>query len=91
MLQAWSAFRIFARRSSVLFAGAEHVWSTREAFVKQLETQISQCDALLALIGPHWLVATDEQGRRRLEGGGLCAHRDRFGTQAWHPCDTRAS
>jgi TIR domain/VHL beta domain len=36
-------------------------------FVKQLETQVSQCDALLALIGPHWLVAEDEQGRRRLE------------------------
>ena len=36
-------------------------------FVKQLETQVSQCDALLALIGPHWLAAEDEQGRRRLE------------------------
>ena len=36
-------------------------------FVKQLETQLSQCDALLALIGPHWLAAEDEQGRRRLE------------------------
>ena len=36
-------------------------------FVKQLETQVSQCDALLALIGQHWLVAEDEQGRRRLE------------------------
>ena len=36
-------------------------------FVKQLETQVSQCDALLALIGPHWLTAEDEQGRRRLQ------------------------
>ena len=36
-------------------------------FVKQLETQVSQCDALLALIGPHWLAAEDEQGRRRLQ------------------------
>jgi hypothetical protein len=36
-------------------------------FVKQLETQVSQCDALLALIGPHWSAAEDEQGRRRLE------------------------
>ena len=35
-------------------------------FVKQIETQVSQCDALLALIGPHWLTAEDEQGRRRL-------------------------
>jgi len=36
-------------------------------FVTQLETQVSQCDALLALIGPHWLAAEDEQGRRRLQ------------------------
>ena len=35
--------------------------------MKQLETQVSQCDALLALIGPHWLAAEGEQGRRRLE------------------------
>jgi hypothetical protein len=35
-------------------------------FDKQIETQVSQCDALLALIGPHWLMAKDEQGRRRL-------------------------
>jgi hypothetical protein len=35
-------------------------------FDKQIETQVSQCDALLALIGPRWLMAEDEQGRRRL-------------------------
>ncbi len=37
-------------------------------FVKQLDAQVSQCDVLLAIIGPHWLNATDDKGRRRLEG-----------------------
>ena len=37
-------------------------------FVKQLDTQVSQCDVLLALIGPHWLKAEDEQGAQRLQG-----------------------
>jgi hypothetical protein len=37
-------------------------------FVKQLDTQVSQCDVLLALIGPHWLKAEDEQGGQRLQG-----------------------
>ncbi len=36
-------------------------------FVKQLDTQVSQCDALLAVIGPHWLSATDSKGKRRLD------------------------
>jgi hypothetical protein len=31
-------------------------------FVKQLDSQVAHCDAMLALIGPHWL--NDEQGRR---------------------------
>lgn len=35
-------------------------------FVKQLDNQVSNCDVLLALIGPHWLNATDEKGQRRL-------------------------
>jgi outer membrane protein OmpA-like peptidoglycan-associated protein len=35
-------------------------------FVKQLETQVSQCDVLLAVIGRHWLSIQDENGRRRL-------------------------
>jgi hypothetical protein len=37
-------------------------------FVKQLDAQVSQCDAMLALIGPDWLTAEDERGRRRLNG-----------------------
>jgi hypothetical protein len=34
-------------------------------FVKQLDAQVSQCDVLLAIIGPHWLNAADDKGRRR--------------------------
>lgn len=37
-------------------------------FVKQLDSQVSQCDVMLALIGPHWTTAQDEKGRRRLDG-----------------------
>ena len=37
-------------------------------FVKQLDAQVSQCDVLLALIGPHWLDGKDEKGGRRLDG-----------------------
>ena len=37
-------------------------------FVKQLDAQVSQCDVLLAVIGPHWVNAADDKGRRRLDG-----------------------
>src|ERR1700688_2228303 len=40
-------------------------------FVKQLDTQVSQCDVLLALIGPRWLKAEDEQGAQRLQGDAM--------------------
>ena len=36
-------------------------------FVKQLDAQVSQCDVLLAIIGPHWSGARDEKGNRRLD------------------------
>jgi hypothetical protein len=36
-------------------------------FAKQLDTQVSQCHVLLAMIGPHWLEAHDQTGRRRLD------------------------
>jgi hypothetical protein len=32
-----------------------------------LEDHVSACDVMLALIGPKWLTATDEMGRRRLD------------------------
>jgi hypothetical protein len=36
-------------------------------FVRMLESQVAQCDAMLTVIGNNWLDATDEQGRRRLD------------------------
>lgn len=36
-------------------------------FVAFLENAVSQCDIFLAVIGPHWLTATGEGGRRRLD------------------------
>lgn len=36
-------------------------------FIKVLGEEIAKCDALLAVIGPGWLDARDENGHRRLE------------------------
>lgn len=36
-------------------------------FVRVLEDTLGECDALLVVIGPHWLSATDAAGRRRLD------------------------
>ncbi len=36
-------------------------------FVRVLEETLGECDALLVVIGPHWLSATDAAGRRRLD------------------------
>lgn len=38
-----------------------------EDFVSVLEREVSSCDAVVALIGPHWLSATDAAGNRRLD------------------------
>jgi hypothetical protein len=36
-------------------------------FVKRLTAEVESCDALLAVIGPNWLDARDEQGNRGLD------------------------
>src|SRR5262245_12135265 len=36
-------------------------------FVRVLEEQVDQCDVLLAMIGPRWLSAVDQEGSRRLD------------------------
>src|SRR5262249_13686214 len=36
-------------------------------FVKVLSEQVDKCDVLLAVIGPNWLNARDEDGNRRLD------------------------
>ena len=38
-----------------------------EDFVRMLELQVAQCDAMLTVIGNNWLDATDERGGRRLD------------------------
>ena len=38
-----------------------------EDFVRMLELQVAQCDAMLTVIGNNWLDATDEHGGRRLD------------------------
>ena len=36
-------------------------------FVKVLSEEVAKCDVLLAVIGPNWLNARDEDGNRRLD------------------------
>ena len=36
-------------------------------FVQQLDAQVSQCDAVLAIIGANWFDARDDKGQRRLD------------------------
>jgi hypothetical protein len=38
-----------------------------EDFVRMLESQVAQCDAMLTVIGNNWLDAADERGGRRLD------------------------
>ncbi len=38
-----------------------------EDFVEYLERAVGACDVLIAVIGKHWLTASDEQGQRRLD------------------------
>src|SRR5262249_58059372 len=38
-------------------------------FIKVLREEVAKCDMLLALIGPNWLDARDEEGKRRLDNG----------------------
>src|SRR3954447_10436675 len=36
-------------------------------FVDAIQQAVGSCDALIAVIGPHWLTAADEHDRRRLD------------------------
>jgi hypothetical protein len=36
-------------------------------FDEYLKSQVAACDAMLAIIGPNWLTAKDENGQRRLD------------------------
>jgi hypothetical protein len=50
-----------------LFMDVEGGIAAGQDFVRALEDQVNACDAMLALIGPKWLTATDELGRLRLD------------------------
>src|SRR5262245_40723192 len=49
-----------------LFMDVDHI-PAGEDFVGYLNAQVASCDLFLALIGPEWLNAIDESGRRRLD------------------------
>lgn len=50
-----------------LFMDVEGYIKAGDDFVKVLEAKVATCDVLLAVIGPRWLDARDEQGLRRLD------------------------
>jgi hypothetical protein len=59
--QAFSAERLFIDIDNI---------APGEDFVRLLESQVAQCDAMLTVIGNNWLDATDEHGKRRLDDPG---------------------
>jgi hypothetical protein len=67
----WSTKSVYDRLSASF--GSKRIFMDIDAialgddFVKAIEKTVSQCDVLIAVIGAHWLTATDDQGRRRLE------------------------
>jgi len=48
-----------------LFIDVDHI-PPGEDFIRVLESQVAECDALLAVIGRGWLDAADESGHRRI-------------------------
>ena len=36
-------------------------------FVEAIKASVGCCDVLIAVIGKHWLVSSDEEGRRRID------------------------
>ena len=65
------AGRLFDRLATRF--GAGHVFMDVDSiepgldFAETIEAAVGACDVLLVLIGPNWVEAVDEQGRRRLE------------------------
>jgi PQQ-dependent dehydrogenase (methanol/ethanol family) len=49
-----------------LFMDVDHIPAGVD-FIEYLNGQVAQCDVFLAVIGPSWLNATDDSGRRRLD------------------------
>jgi ankyrin repeat protein len=65
------AGRLFDRFVAKL--GRDHVFRDIENiapgdnFADSIRQRLSTCDVLIVIIGPRWLTATDQQGRRRLD------------------------
>jgi hypothetical protein len=49
-----------------LFMDVDNIPVGRD-FENYLNSQVAACDAMLAIIGPNWLAAKDETGKRRLD------------------------
>jgi len=49
-----------------LFMDVDHVPAGVD-FVEYLHSQVAACDVFLAIIGPDWLDAKDDSGRRRFD------------------------
>jgi hypothetical protein len=49
-----------------LFMDVDHIPAGVD-FVEYLHSQVAACDVFLAVIGPNWLDAKDDNGRRRFE------------------------
>jgi len=68
---AYAAGRLYDRLSTRF--GEEHVFMDVEHldpgvnFVEAINKAVSECDVLIALIGPQWLNAQDDNGKRRLD------------------------
>ena len=58
LAEVYGADRVFMDVRDVLI-GVDHV--------EKLRAQIERCSAVLVVIGPAWLAATDERGQRRLD------------------------
>ena len=56
-------------RSRRLFIDVDNI-APGSDFAKILQAQVSRCDVFLAIIGRHWLSATDDNGSRRLDNPG---------------------
>jgi hypothetical protein len=52
--------------SEILFMDVDNI-PIGKNFVKVLRDEVAKCEVLLAVIGPHWLDARDEYGKRRLD------------------------
>ncbi len=68
---AFAASYLYDRLSEKF--GARSVFKDVEAilpgddFVREITDAVTSCDCLVAVIGPRWLAATDDNGRRRID------------------------